>query len=268
MANATKVKQQSAAVDERIPEVLRSEMIISAMLTNYLRYTDEIAQYNADVLKRTDGEWTPNKLLAKAKEWARPIQGDPDSDALAVVQALEKAQSTLNAARQQVVKFTADKMGVSLSNVTERDSEREVPLKQNRIKAVEISKQMDAFRQNVEDTDAGSALGQFLKDFPVPQVGREGKFDPTDTATGAPKYRVRVEVFRGDERLLSENGFTKTALALPKYHARGQAPKSDKLREVWEAAGNTSDNVVQPVVQWENAGLRYVITNTGSGTKS
>lgn len=251
--------------DSRIPSLLVKNPLIADICRQYLAIVDEIAAYNEEVLAEKTADWTIPKVMEKAKELGNPTDANVPANedikaALEMWQALvEQAQH----ARRNVLEVTSKVLGITLSATTERNAETEKPLKEARSKATEIGKQLSLFAGAITDESASNTVSDFLAKNPLPAVGRDQvtKFGENQTAT--PKYRVTVEVSNVDGVVLvSESGFTKAALALTKHYPRGEAPKSDALREMWEKAGNTADNTVQSPVVFndENSGLTFTIT--------
>jgi hypothetical protein len=249
-------------VDERIPESLSNNPILADFCKQYLAVVDEISDYNKAVLAEKSSEWTTVKVLEKAREFGSPddaTQVKPE-----VKSALDKWQDLVAQtakARKAVLDATSKELGITLSATAERDPEIEGPLKDKRKLASELGNQLSYIAKLTTDSAAGDSVTKFLNDSPLPAIGRDQtrSFGTDEKAT--PKYRVTVEVTNKDgEVVVSEAGFTKAALALPKYFERGQSPKSDHLRKLWENAGNTPENTVQNPVVNEYQGYTFTIT--------
>jgi hypothetical protein len=245
----------------RIPAPLNIP-VLSDFCARYLNALDEIAEYNKVVLAEKDSEWSAPKILEKAREFAKSDDGQNVKSAIETWESLiGQAQN----ARRAILDMTAEKLGIQVSAVTDRNPELEGPLKEKRKIAVEIGTQLNTIAGMTTDKTASNAVIEFLKLNPLPAVGRDQtRSFSADGGKATPKYRVTVEVSKNGEVVLTEDGFTKTALALTKLHERGKAPKSDDLRTAWEAAGNTSEKTVQSPVVFENMGFHYKITKKES----
>lgn len=250
----------------RIPEALESSPIFAELCKKYLAIVDEISAYNDSVLKASDSEWTLPKVMAKAKELSYPEDPNikPNAELLKLYKLYEKAVDTFNRTRKAVQEATAEELGITLSATSERDPEKETSLKEERKTALSIGTNLNTIAGMLNDDTSKSAIIEFLASNEVPAVGRNQSHSLTAEGSKTPKYRVTVSVFRNDEEVLSGEGFTKTALALPKFYERGKNPVSaDTLRTVWEKAGNTPDDPykVSPVEFFEETGgLKFVIS--------
>lgn len=251
---------------QRIPEALANNPILAEFCSRYLSAFDEIAAYNKEVLTKSDSDWTQSKVLEQARKLGRPEdpKAKPNADIREVLVAYENAVEAMTFARKALMDTTAKELGISLSSTSERDPEREAPLKEKRKLAVEIGSQLSMIAKMTNDEAASGAVSDFLGSNPLPAIGRDQVRTFTENGTATPKYRVTVKVVNSDGTvLLEENGFTKTALALsqPVFgYERGKSLKSEDLRKAWESAGNTPDKTVQSTVEFEDNNLHYTIT--------
>jgi hypothetical protein len=250
----------------RIPEVIANNNILRDFCQRYLDVYDEITEYNKAVLAERDSEWNAGKVLEKARELSRPTDKTKTANET-VKAALENFESLVNElarARKNVLDITSKELGISLSAVADRDPAVEAPLKEKRKLAIEIANQLGMIAKITNDENASAAVTEFLSKVGMPAIGRDQVRSFTaDGAGSTPKYRVSITVSKDDTVLLSEDGFTKTALALTKPtfgYERGKAPKSDVLRAAWEKAGNTPEKTVVSPVEFDDNGLHYVIT--------
>lgn len=248
--------------DTRISPVLSKQVILMDFLGTYLSVFDEISAYNKEVLAEKSSDWPISKIMEKAREFASPENADDIKPEVKVAwDQFEAASQAMQVARRNVLNATAKELGITLSVTAERNSDTEAPLKEHRTRAVAIGKQLSTFSELLNDEKISAALKEFLDAYPLPAVGRDqvSNFGADEKST--PKYRVTVVVTNSDgEELVNESGFTKAALALTKFYPRGEAPKPDTLRTAWEKAGNTGENTVQPVVEFDDNDLHYVIT--------
>jgi hypothetical protein len=247
----------------RVPEVLSSNSILADFCKRYLDVLDEIADYNKAVLAERDSEWTAAKVMEKAREFGRPTDANvkPKDNVKSALDKFENLVTELAKARKALLDVTSSELGITLSATAERNPELEAPLKEKRKFAVEIGSQLSMIAKMTTDENASTAVEEFLGKNPLPAIGRDQARTFGTDGKSTPKYRVTVKVYDKDgTEKLSEDGFTKTALALTKLYERGKAPKSDALREVWEKAGNTSDKTVQSPVEFTDNDLRFVIT--------
>lgn len=249
-------------VKPRIPEVLNANPIIVEFANQYLKWADDIAAYNKEVLAEKTSDWNGHKVLEKAREFARPTdKSEPDAEILDVLKKYEAAQDAYNLARRTVLDAAAKKLGITLSNTTERDPNREAPLKEGRKTANVIGQQLKSFAEMTRDEATTNAVITFLEANPLPMVGRDQTYSFTDNAKGTPKYRVHISVTNADgDEVVSEDGFTKAAAALTKHYERGQSPKTDTLREMWEKAGNTPSETKVDPVEFTDNNLTYKIS--------
>lgn len=260
--------ENSEVVEEvstnRVPELLSSSPIFNNFCEQYLNASDEIAKYNKAVLAEKDAEWTPSKVVLKAREIT-----SPEDASVPVNEEIKKAIDILDeliaqqaAARQNVIKLAAAELGITLATTVERNSETEAPLKEKRKLAHAIGKQLSDLGDMSGMPEFKSAINEFLAKNPLPQVGRDQVSNFNESSTGGtPRYRVTVTVKDSDGKVLvSEDGFTKTALKLPKYYDRGESPKADKLRAAWESAGNAPGKTVQSEVEFTDNGMTYTIS--------
>lgn len=271
MTTATTTKAKTAAktaveneMDPRIPEKLATESILASFCVRYLETFDKITEYNKAVLAEKDAEWSPGKVLEKARELAKPTDTTHEHNA-EIKKALddwERAQTALNLARKAVIEKTAAELGIEMSVTAVRDADAEAPLKEERKIALDIGKTMDTISQMTTDVSASESVKEFLAANPLPAVGRDQSFTFGSDGSSTPKYRVQVVVIRmsDDAKVVDESGFTKASLALAKFYERGKGIKATTLREVWEKAGNTGDKTVQDNVTFEDNGLRFTIT--------
>lgn len=254
--------QDSEKTENRIPEILNVP-ILSGFCNQYLTVLDEVAEYNKLVTAADNAEWTPGKILAKSREFARPADNDvtPDTEILAALENWEKLVSEVAAARTALLNTTAEKLGIQLSAVVERNTETESELKEKRKVAVEIGTQLSMFAKMINDEEASKAVLSFLAANPLPSVGRNQSRSFTDAGASTPKYRVTVEVSKDDKVLFTADGFTKASLALPKLNVypRGESPKREDFQKVWEAAGNSPEKTVKDTVEFEDHGLHFKI---------
>lgn len=249
----------TSSVEDRIPSVLTKQEIFVEFVSVILSTYDEIKAYNDKVLNKGSSEWNVYKLLEKAREMARPEDGKANSQIKKVLEAYEALQSEMNKARQEVVQTTAKELGIEFTAGNERDPEIEAPLKLKHKTAVEVGKQLLQMGKIYSDKKVSEAIQTFLKEYELPAVGRNQthSFSIDGGTSGAPRYRVKVTVSREGEVLFEADGFTKASQALPQYYERGKALSSAKLREVWEAAGNTMKSQPKPVVEFTDNGLDF-----------
>jgi hypothetical protein len=254
------------ATKPRIPTYLADNSILADFCKRYLATFDKIAAYNKDVLAEKDSEWNAAKVLEKSREMARPTDKNAkaDEEVKNALEAWESLITELAKARKAVLDLTASKLNINLSATATRDNEVEAPLKEDRKVAVEIGKQLSMIADMTNDESASAAVLEFLANNPLPAVGRDQSrnFGAADSAS-TPKYRVKVTVTKDGEEILSEDGFTKAGLALTKPvfgYERGKAPKSETLRNAWEAAGNNGEKTVVNPVEFDDNGLHFVIT--------
>lgn len=255
--------QPTAAVKEtRIPSALARNSILADFCRQYLTVVDEIAEYNSEVLAERSSEWNASKVMERARALGRPEDGsEGNADIKAALETYESAVTALALARRNALNVTSSILGITLSAVSERNPETEGPLKDKRKLANEIGTQLSMIAKMTTDEKASSSVNDFLEANPLPAVGRDQArtFGGDEKAT--PKYRVNVVVTNKDgETVVNEAGFTKAALALTKHYARGEAPKSDALRSVWEKAGNTTENTVVNPVEFDDNELHFTIS--------
>jgi O6-methylguanine-DNA--protein-cysteine methyltransferase len=203
--------------------------------------------------------------LEKAREFARPTDKNvaPKSDIKKALEAYEKLVNEVARARKEILDVTSKELGITLSATADRNPELEAPLKEKRKIAIEIGTQLSMIAKMTSNEQASAAVTEFLSENPLPAIGRDQTRTFGNDGKATPKYRVTVEIKKGDAVLLSEDGFTKTALALTKPtfgYERGKSLKSEDLRKAWEAAGNTSEKTVKSPVEFEDNGLTFVIT--------
>lgn len=257
MTNPTVVK------DERIPAALTKNSIMVDFFRQYLSVLDEISEYNSAVLAEKTADWTPGKVLEKAREIARPTEKgvEPDPDVLAALTSFENAVNALALAKRNALEVTAKTLGITLTVTATRDPELEGPLKSRRVIAAEIGKNLNTMAAMITDEKVREAVLNFLDQNPLPQVGRDQARNFGADEKPTPKYRVTVQVVDKDENVLvNEPGFTKGSLAVAKFYPRGEGIKSDKLREAWEAAGNTPEKTVVNPVEFDDNNLHFVLT--------
>lgn len=254
-----------------LPEIFSQNPMFASLADKYLSVYREIVEYNKTVIaEKSDNEWTTGKLVAEAKKLSSPDEGEPNKDIKVLFDAFEAIQTELAKSRKALIDATAKFKGISLSSVAaERDPAKEEELKNKRVPAVDIGKNMAMMAGLVNDVEASKAIEKFLTDYALPAVGREGTRNFAQAGGSTPKYRVRVEVIKDGNVIFTGDGFAKTALALtqPVFgYERGQALKADKFREVWEASGNNSEQTKKPVVEFGDNGLLYRLTDKKSIT--
>lgn len=265
-----KISSETSVVDtpeaekevNRIPETLADNPILSEFCKRYLDVLDEIAKYNEEVLAEKDAEWNPSKVLEKSKELANPTDANvpANADIKAARDEWEKIVGQAALARKKVIETTAKALGITLTVTTERDAETEEGLKQKRKLAVAIGTQLSTIAEMTTDKDASAAVTTFFEKNPLPAIGRDQVRSFGSDGKSTPKYRVHITVSDKDGNVkVSEDGFTKTALALPKYYERGKALKSETLRKAWEAAGNTPEKTLVDPVEFDDNDLHFVI---------
>jgi hypothetical protein len=248
--------------DPRISEVVYENAILVDFFKQYLTRADAIAAYNKDVLAEKSSDWTSGKVLAEARKFAVPENAaDADPEIKSVYEAWERIATELSKARAAVVNATAKKMGITLSSTAERNSETEGPLKEQRKFAHEIGSQLEMMKKVLSNPELSTAIEEFLKDNPLPLVGRDQAHTFGTDEKSTPKYRVTVTVYDKDENVVvTADGFTKAVQGVAKLYPRGEGIKSDALRAVWEKAGNSTEKTVAPTVDFTDNDLHYVIT--------
>lgn len=248
--------------DPRIPQILSEQSILADFCKQYLNVADEIAAYNKEVLAEKSSDWTPVKVILKAREFASPedANAETNEDIKKALDVWEELVRQAQLARKAVLDLTSKELGITLSATSERSAETEAPLKDRRKFANEIGTQLQMISKLATNSEASAAVAHFLSENPLPVVGRDQVRTFGSEEKSTPKYRVTVSVSRDGSELFREDGFTKTALKLVKYYERGQAPKADFLRSAWESVGNNGETTVQPVVEFEHEGLNFTIT--------
>lgn len=266
------VEEMTAVVPEddnttetpRVPEALADNVILKEFCDRYLEVFDEISKYNEAVLSAKDDEWTPVKVLTKAREFGSPDNAaDIKVDVKKALDEFDAAATALSLARKNLLEVTSKELGITLSSTIERNAETEAPLKEKRKLATEIGKNLAMIASMTNDKNAANAVTTFFANFPLPAIGRDQASTFGSDSTSTPKYRVNVVVTKNDEIVVEESGFTKAALALTKPvcgYERGKAPKSDTLRAAWEKEGNTPEKTVTNPVVFEDNGLKFTIT--------
>lgn len=246
----------------RIPEALAENPILDEFCKQYLVTVDEILAYNKQVLAEKTAEWNAHKVMEKAREFARPTdKSEADEEILKALKEYEAAQDAYNLARRSVLDATANKLGITLSATADRNPEIEAPLKEKRKTAHVIGTQLKTIADMTSNEKASAAVEEFLSKYELPMIGRDQTHSFGDSGKATPKYRVTVVVTDSDgKELLSEKGFTNTAMALTKFYERGKALKSETLREVWEKAGNTPEETKTSPVEFNDNDLHFVIT--------
>lgn len=246
-----------------IPDVLLENPILVSFCERYLNVLAEISEYNDKVLSQKSSEWTTSRILEKAKEFAYPTDANtaPNSEVQEAFKKWESLVTEVNQAKQNVKALTAQALGITLI-AEERDPEVEKPLKEARGLANEIAKQLTAIANMTTDQDAKEGVATFLTNNPLPVVGRNQVTSVTGDGKTTPKYRVNVDVFDqdGTQRGETQQGFTKASLAISKLFPHGESIKPEELRQVWEAAGNSSENTVKDPVEFEKSGYKIVIS--------
>jgi len=263
-ATASKAVENTPNEDERIPVVLSENSILADFCKRYLGTVDEILEYNKAVLAEKDSEWNALKVLDRARKFASPENAEEVKPEIKkAVDAWESLQAEALKARKAVLDLTSRELGITLSATADRNPELEAPLKDKRKIANEIGSQLGVIAKLTSDEKASDAVNSFLTENPLPAVGREQARTFGTDENSTPKYRVKVEVFKDGNSILTADGFTKATLALTKPvfgYERGKAPKSDDLRKAWESAGNSSKETKQEVVEFDDNGLHYVLT--------
>jgi len=263
-ATASKAVENTPNGDERIPVVLSENSILADFCKRYLGTVDEILEYNKAVLAEKDSEWNALKVLDRARKFASPENAEEVKPEIKkAVDAWESLQAEALKARKAVLDLTSRELGITLSATADRNPELEAPLKDKRKIANEIGSQLGVIAKLTSDEKASDAVNSFLTENPLPAVGREQARTFGTDENSTPKYRVKVEVFKDGNNILTADGFTKATLALTKPvfgYERGKAPKSDDLRKAWESAGNSSKETKQEVVEFDDNGLHYVLT--------
>lgn len=248
--------------DTRIPTALRAG-ILGGFAATYLQVVDEIAEYNKQVLAEKNSEWNAAKVLTKSEEFARPTDGsEANKDILEAREAWEELVTQVNLARRELIEKTSAVLGISLGAIADRDAAAEERLKEDRKKAVAIASNLETMSKMMAGDDS-DVIKTFLENNSLPQVGRDGsKTFGSDTPTTT-KWRVTVEVKKGDTVLGTFDGFTKAGLAMTKPefgYARGEALTSEQMREVWESKNKDKDNITEPVVEFTHNDLHFTIT--------
>jgi hypothetical protein len=253
--------------NDKLIAQLSSNPILADFTKKYLDVHGEISQYNAEVLAAKDSEWNPGKVMTKATEFAKPEPNSgvkADEEILSLMQSYEKLLIEVARAKKSVVDATAKKLGITLSATAERDPVKEEALKEKRSVGVVLGKRLNDIAEMFSDKEMSDAIAKFLTNNPLPAVGRQSSMSfAGNEGKATPKYRVKVEVYKGDEKLDEFDGFSKTALSLSNSkfgYERGKALKADKFREAWEAPGNNSEKTVQSTVEFTDNGLRFVLT--------
>ena len=251
-----------------IPQAIIENGLIVEFCKMYLGFVNEIGDYNKSVLQtRTDG-WTNSRVLEKAKEFASPTDANiPKDDVISdYFNDYEKALSALAHAKTELLNITAEKLGITLNNTAERDPNVENELKEKRVNALKLVTQLEGMADMTHDAALKEGIREFLKNSPLPMVGRDQvrSFGLENATATTPKYRITVTVFNQDgEKLYSDKGFSKAAQAITKPvfgYERGKAPDADVLRNAWEKAGNSADNpYAVPRVEFVDNKLTYVI---------
>lgn len=259
------VENNDAVVEEekpRIPDVLSENPILAEFCKQMLQIIDEISTYNKDILAERDAEWNPTKLIAKARELGHPEDANvkANDEIAKAIDVWEELITQAATAKKKVLELTAKELGVTLTTTVERNAEAEAPLRDKRKIAIEIGKQLSGLAEMTQNKAASEGVTSFLAANPVPAIGRDQVRSFGDSGKSTPKYRVHVEVTRNGEVVISEDGFTKTGLALPKFSERGKALKAEDLRKAWESAGNTPENTVTDPVQFTHENLTFTIT--------
>jgi hypothetical protein len=249
----------------RIPEYLANNPIFAEFCKRYLETFDDISKYNKSVLASKDSQWTTTKILEKAREMARPTEAgkEPNKNVLKALEDFERLINEMNVARRAVVDAASKELGISTVVTDARDPEKEAPLKEARKTAVELGKQLNLIADMTQDKKSSDEITKFLTDFPLPAIGRDQVHTFGGDTKATPKYRLSIKVAKGDEVLMEGEGITKTALALsnPKFgYERGKSLSADELRKAWESAGNSSENTVQPTVEFTDNGLTFTLT--------
>lgn len=259
---AEKPEENKESPAERIPATLSENAILGSICKTYLDIFDEITEYNKAVLAEKDSEWNPVKVLEQARKFASPDDASQQDEVIKkALDEFENAAAAAANARKNVLEVTAKKLGITLSATASRDAETEAPLKEKRKTAVEIGTQLHTLAGLTTDKNAKDVVEEFLKNFPMPAVGRDQVRTFGNDEKSTPKYRVKVTVTKDGHQILSEDGFTKAAIKLsqPVFgYERGKALKADKLREVWEAALKNDSNLKE--TSFEDNGLIYTLT--------
>lgn len=246
---------------------LSSNPILADFTKKYLAVYNEIAEYNREVLAAKDSEWNVGKVMAKANEFAKPEPNSgvkADEEIASLMKSYEELLIQAARAKKSVVDATAKKLGITLSATSERDPVREEELKNKRSVGIVLGKRLNDIAEMFSDKEMSSAIEKFLTQNPLPAVGRQSSHSFTgNDGKATPKYRVKVEVYKGDEKLEEFDGFSKAALSLSNSkfgYERGKSLKADAFRNAWEAAGNSSEKTTQSVVEFTDNGLKFVLT--------
>ena len=248
----------------RIPEGFDTNPIIKTFAEDYLKKSDLIAEYNKSVLQRNDSEWNAKKVLDKSKEFASP--DDPSKivqNVKTARDAFEAAAAELSKKRAELIAITAKELGIELSSTAERDPEKEEQLSEERKVAIVLGEQLKMMATVSPDKSFNTMVEEFLAANPLPAIGRDQVRSFSETKGTTPKYRVTITVTNKDgHELVKEKGFTKTALTVSKHYPRGEGIKADKIRQAWEAAGNTADKTVVEPVEFIDNDLTFSIVKT------
>lgn len=255
---------EKTTADERIPELLASQGIFKEFLSRYLSNYDEIVEYNEGVLREKNSEWNSYKILDKARELARPTDGKSANETIkgALVE-WEKLASEVNAAKQHLIQVAAKELGIEYNSGSERDPEKEAPLREMHKTNINIGKQLTEMVKMTVDPKLQDTLTDFLKTYKMPAVGRNQTHDFLAEETDkTPKYRLRITASREEtgEELFTEDGITKAVGATAKFYERGKGLKADSFRKAWESAGNSMGNTVQNSVSFTDNGLIFTLT--------
>ncbi len=267
----TKETENIEMVEEKkvspIPDVLNSNPILVNFCQQYLDAIVPITEYNDSLFKKSNTEWDRHKLLAEAKKLGRPMDANEKAvpEILESLKKYENAVEALSVIKAELVGVTAKHLDVSLESMGgEKDEAKEAELKEIRKHAFglgDILKQMAVFSADKEST---AAVNEFLAANALPAVGRAQFTSFTaESAVSVPKYRVKVTVAKEGHVIGEFDGFSKTAIAMTNAvysYPKGDALKADKLRAAWEAAGNGPSNTVKPIVEFEDNGLTFTLT--------
>ncbi len=259
--------EENTDPNQAILDVLSSNPILVEFAKQYLSIFGKISEYNKSVLAAKDSEWNVGKVMTKAQEFAKPEPNSgvkPNEEIAKLFAMYEELVRQVAVAKRSVIDATAKELGISLSNTAERDPAKEEELKTQRGVAVQLGTQLSSIATMVSDKEISNAVTDFLSNNPLPSVGRASThtFAGND-GKGTPKYRVSVEILKDGNSIGKFDGFSKTAVSLSQSvfgYERGKAPKADMLRQAWESAGNTPENTVKNVVEFDDNNLHYILT--------
>lgn len=266
--SAEEIEAAKQAEIAEMYEQLNANPILIDFCNKYTATYNEIKEYNDSVLAAKNAEWTPAKVLAKAKEYGKPEEGVKGIEEITDLYDLYLgALEDFNDARKKLLDRTAQELGISLTATSEKDPVKEEKLKEDRKIAVVLGEQLSTIAKMISDENISAAVTKFLLTYPLPSVGREQAHSFGVSADGekraTPKYRLNIKVYKDGTEILNADGITNAKLKLtqPVFgYDRGKAPSADKLRDMWESTGNSPDKTVHNSVEVEDNGLKYVLT--------